>query len=75
MGVVGFQSPDCNPPDYSNMVDYVHNTGLRGIGIWAFVNANGNVTLPWFSPNCTAGYDTLCHDLLDLPSCGRYVNF
>lgn len=67
----GFDDPDCIPEDYTSMVSYVQQSGLRGVGIWAFVNANGNVTLPWFSPNCTAGYDYLCHSLLESPACGK----
>ncbi|EDQ88525.1 uncharacterized protein MONBRDRAFT_26297 [Monosiga brevicollis MX1] len=59
----GFSS--CNPPDYSDMVDYVKTNGMKGVSLWAFANSNGNITLPWFNDTCVSGYSTLCQGLVD----------
>merc|ERR1712146_358223 len=59
----GFSS--CDPPDYSDMVDYVKTNGMKGVSLWAFANSNGNITLPWFNDTCVSGYSTLCQGLVD----------
>jgi hypothetical protein len=49
----------------------LQSTGLRGIAVWAVVNNGGNITIPWYNPNCTQGFTTLCNGLIGDSRCSQ----